>query len=161
MLRVIKIQNTSYDTVGIGDPSDEDYREIPPLGSLTLTHAEYIRKAIRYDMSSYPVKILMPNIELKRVSVKDFGAQGDGVTDDTETIQSAIDYVSFYGGGVVDIPIGVYIVGGILVDGNVFLQGESKLDSVLKLKAGADNAIVSFSDSGSGMSKVRLVGNGR
>ena len=161
MLRVIKIQNTSYDTVGIGDPSDEDYREIPPLGSLTLTHAEYISKAIRYDMSSYPVKILMPNIELKRVSVKDFGAQGDGVTDDTETIQSAIDYVSFYGGGVVDIPIGVYIVGGILVEGNVFLQGESKLDSVLKLKAGVDNAIVSFSNSGSGMSKVRLVGNGR
>lgn len=161
MLRVIKIQNISPETVAIGAPGDEDYREIPPLGSLTLTHAEYIQKAIKYDMSLFDVKILMPNIELKRVSVKDFGAMGDGITDDTETIQSAIDYVSFYGGGVVDLPIGVYIVSGILLDGNVMLQGESKRDSVLKLKADANNAIVSFANSEAGMSKVRLVGDGR
>ena len=45
------------------------------------------------------------------VSVKDFGAVGDGVTDDTAAIQAAIDYVFSKGGGVVKIPAGEYALG--------------------------------------------------
>jgi hypothetical protein len=43
------------------------------------------------------------------VSVKDFGAVGDGVTDDTAAIQTAIDYVYDNGGGTVYFPSGTYI----------------------------------------------------
>ncbi len=42
------------------------------------------------------------------VSVKDFGAVGDGVTDDTSAIQAAIDYVQSIGGGTVIMPEGDY-----------------------------------------------------
>jgi hypothetical protein len=49
-------------------------------------------------------------------SVKDFGARGDGVTDDTLAIQAAIDVAEAEGGGVVYFPPGVYVVGGALQD---------------------------------------------
>ena len=45
-----------------------------------------------------------------RVSVKDFGAKGDGVSDDGKAIQAAEDYVYAQGGGTVYVPAGVYIV---------------------------------------------------
>jgi hypothetical protein len=45
------------------------------------------------------------------VSVKDFGAVGDGVTDDTVAIQAAVAYTeSLIDGGVVYFPVGHYIV---------------------------------------------------
>jgi hypothetical protein len=44
-----------------------------------------------------------------QVSVKDFGAVGDGVTDDTAAIQAAIDYIGGAGGGTVIIPPGEYL----------------------------------------------------
>lgn len=44
------------------------------------------------------------------VSVKDFGAVGDGVADDTAAIQAAIDTVEDAGGGTVTFPAGTYIV---------------------------------------------------
>jgi polygalacturonase len=44
------------------------------------------------------------------VSVKDFGAVGDGVTDDTATIQAAIDAVGASGGGLLLFPAGTYVV---------------------------------------------------
>lgn len=43
------------------------------------------------------------------VSVKDFGAKGDGITDDTAAIQAALDV-----GGVVEIPAGRYVVSSTL-----------------------------------------------
>lgn len=64
------------------------------------------------------------------VSVKDFGAVGDGVADDAAAIQSAINS----GNSVVYFPAGVYIIGTTvnLVTGTI-LVGDS--GAVLKLKA--------------------------
>lgn len=154
MIRVVTIQNTSDSEVAIGD------RTIPALGSLVMPYGEYTNKAIEYDLSSFPIEILLPDIELKKVSVKGFGAKGDGLTDDTKAIQSAIDDVSTYGGGIVEVPIGVYIVDGLIISDNVSLMGESKLDSVFKLKSGSGNAILSLSGASCEISKMRFVGNG-
>jgi len=46
------------------------------------------------------------------VSVKDFGAVGDGATDDTTEIQAAIDAVSAGVGGELYFPAGTYIMNG-------------------------------------------------
>lgn len=49
----------------------------------------------------------------KNVNVRDFGATGDGTTDDRASIQSAIDYCASNGGGAVFFPEGTYLIGSI------------------------------------------------
>lgn len=57
------------------------------------------------------------------VSVKDFGAKGDGVTDDTAAIQAAVDACSANGGGVVYFPFGTYILTAKIIGAsNIFLK---------------------------------------
>ena len=58
------------------------------------------------------------------ISVKDFGAVGDGVTLDTEAIQAAIDRSAEKGGGVVRVPEGTYLCGSIWLRSNVELRLE-------------------------------------
>jgi len=48
------------------------------------------------------------------VSVKDFGAVGDGVVDDTAAIQAAIDATVAQGGGTVYFPAGTYKVTSVI-----------------------------------------------
>lgn len=48
-------------------------------------------------------------------SVKDFGATGDGVTDDTASVQAAIDAVRDVRGGIVFVPAGTYLISSTIV----------------------------------------------
>ena len=86
------------------------------------------------------------------VSVKDFGAKGDGVTDDTAAIQAAIDSVPT--GGKVVVPLGKYIVTDtITISQPIILEGVSAgfeeawsdtdfivKGSVIELKTGSFNS---------------------
>ena len=58
-------------------------------------------------------------------NVLDFGARGDGVTDDTAAIQSAITACQGQGGGIVFLPPGTYLISSTLVISadNVQVQG--------------------------------------
>ena len=57
-------------------------------------------------------------------NVKDFGAVGNGSTDDTSAFQSALDAASTAKGGVVIVPTGRYkIAGHLSVPSNVTLEG--------------------------------------
>lgn len=68
------------------------------------------------------------------ISVKDFGAAGDGLADDTTAIQAAINRVGFLGGGEVYFPPGTYKYTSALtntVDG-VSLRGSGRTSTVIK-----------------------------
>lgn len=63
------------------------------------------------------------------VSVKDFGAVGDGVADDTAAIQAAINAAS-----AVYVPAGTYIVNVVTLDANTELHGDGS-SSIIKQSA--------------------------
>lgn len=69
------------------------------------------------------------------VSVKDFGAVGDGVADDTAAIQAAINAASAANGGIVYVPAGTYSVKALLMKSNVSIFGAGDC-SVLSLAEG-------------------------
>lgn len=53
------------------------------------------------------------------ISPKDFGAKGDGVTNDTDAFFACASYINKCGGGKITIPPGVYIVGKQVLTGSL------------------------------------------
>lgn len=71
-------------------------------------------------------------------NVVDFGAVGDGVTDDTGALQNTINIVAGLGGGVVYLPAGVYVTSACLVvpASYVIVQGAG-WNTIIRPVAGA------------------------
>ncbi|PAU63475.1 glycosyl hydrolase family 28-related protein [Pseudomonas sp. PICF141] len=82
-------------------------------------------------------------------NVQNFGAKGDGITDDTAAIQSAIDAAAAAGGGQVYLPTGTYIVSGgeepsdgcLMLKSNVYLYGDGMGATTVKVADGSDTKI--------------------
>jgi len=61
------------------------------------------------------------------INVRDFGAIGDGVADDSTPIQNAINHVESLGGGTVLLPNGTYLVKkSLLLPSNIHFKGNGK-----------------------------------
>lgn len=91
------------------------------------------------------------------VNVRDVGARGDGVTDDTDAIQAAIDQVCGEGGertGLVYLPAGTYRLTGTLVANRgrtgsgvgPWIWGESRESVRLKLDDNVNEVRVELTD---------------
>ena len=77
--------------------------------------------------------VVSPQFGNKVVNIVDYGAVGDGFTDNTEAINRAITELSQQGGGRVVIPAGVWFTGAIEIKSNIELHAER-------------NALVIFND---------------
>ena len=67
------------------------------------------------------------------VSVKDFGAAGNGVADDTDAISAALGALVTRGGGTLFFPTGTYLINaGIPLVGKVHYKGEGREASIIR-----------------------------
>ena len=83
-----------------------------------------------------PLPFQVPSTEnANTLNVRAFGAVGDGQTDDTLAIQSAVNSAAAVGGGIVYIPAGVYLISAsIELFSHTGLRGDGMGASVLKVK---------------------------
>jgi polygalacturonase len=90
------------------------------------------------DSTFTPPKIQQPTFGAnKQLNVKDFGATGDGSTNDTAAVSKAIEAASTAGGGTVNFPAGKYMVASARIRSNVCLKLDK--DAVIEgLKVGYD-----------------------
>ena len=65
-----------------------------------------------------------PSIPSLTISVTDFGAIGDGVTDCTEAFAKAISHLTQQGGGHLNVPAGIYLTGPIKMKSLIDLHVE-------------------------------------
>lgn len=94
---------------------------------------------------------------LKTVSVKtvkDYGAKGDGTTNDTSAFTSALSDI-----GVAIVPPGTYLVGTLPMSAGQKILGLNRYKSILKYQG--DGAIISISGANCEVSAVTLDGNSK
>lgn len=100
------------------------------------------------------------NIGGATADVRDFGAVGDGVTDDAQAFQSAMDSLGVTDGGTLTIPAGTYLINDIVrLRDNVTIRGHG---AILTKTAGPYSLFVSLSGKeqgyGSGVKNVAVSG---
>jgi hypothetical protein len=69
------------------------------------------------------------------ISVKDFGAVGDGVANDTAAIQSAVNHVAI-SGQILFFPVGTYRAVMIELKSNVTIEGEGRNSEIVMINDG-------------------------
>ncbi len=111
-----------------------------------------------------PGEVLRAHTRLQ-INVTDFGAKGDGVTDDTEAIQKAID--SIENGGIILIPRGTYMIRGLKIKRHgITITGEARFGTRLSRLSGT-LPLIDMSGTGSldnhlkfcSVTNITLIGN--
>ncbi len=93
-----------------------------------------------------------------QLSVKDFGAKGDGLADDTSAIGLALNRCSARGGGRVYLDPGTYLISSqLIMQSNVALVGAGSAVSVIKCTDAGQNCI-NIAGSGTGNNRLEGIG---
>ena len=95
------------------------FREAPPAGtdnievvvSIAIANMETDASLVSFRATDSTTIVRTVQDKMREVvSVKDFGAVGDGVTDDRPAIEAAINYASSIGGAELYYPDGTYLI---------------------------------------------------
>jgi parallel beta-helix repeat protein len=89
-------------------------------------------------------------------NVRDFGAKGDGATNDYTAIQAALTAAASAGGGVVFFPEGTYMIGTVLTVSNNTTVAGVGASSIIKQTAGFNGPAIQNNDTVSGNTTICL-----
>lgn len=93
------------------------------------------------------------------VNVTEFGARGDGLADDTRAFQRALDYLEANGGGVLDIPAGIYNVADLSIKAPTTFDGIGRKTCIINHIS--DGTLFTFDSTGtSELNGLSIYGSG-
>lgn len=88
-----------------------------------MTGARLLYKCFFLAMATILIRLPIQALDLSSgCNPRDFGAKGDGVSKDTDSIQTAIDACEKRGGGTVRLTAGSYLSAPIILKSNITLQ---------------------------------------
>lgn len=99
-----------------------------------------------------------------KINVKSFGAKGDGVADDTESIKNAINYAKENNANIIYFPKGTYLVNNtITLDGGFFIEGDGGRSSstIIKTNTDIDLFVLKATWNGGGFKGIKISGTGK
>lgn len=86
---------------------------------------------------------ILSSAQAEMTNVMDYGAQGDGVSNDSDEIDAAINYIVSIGGGTVFFPAGIYIVSrDVPLFTGVEIKGAGRSLTTIKMAVGAGGNII-------------------
>lgn len=115
-------------------------------------------------------KVSFSMIDGALFNVLDYGAVGDGVTDDTAAIQAAINAAQAQGGGIVKLPYGQFLVSQLVLSGsqvilegsvNAYTYSNPQATSVLICNTGVWAVRIVVESSNCGLRNLGLLGSGQ
>ncbi|SDZ16055.1 Right handed beta helix region [Evansella caseinilytica] len=116
--------------------SNEEIAAVSPAGIVRAKAAGTAVVTVNHEELTKEI-VLHVAANDRRVNVKEYGAYGDGMHDDTAAFQTAIDEIAASGGGDVYVPAGTYLLHPIYLQPFVNIVGEDRDHVVLTL---SDNA---------------------
>ncbi len=123
-LNNLSFTGSEHDALVTAALVDEEGEDFGPEGTATYLDGR---------LGKWEQKIIA-HLEDSEYYVTEFGAVGDGITDDAAAIQAAIDAAVTAGGGIVYFPAGTYLIGTTLswTGDNIILLGAGKDVTIIR-----------------------------
>lgn len=105
-----RIATTNRLNVAVPNASLQQNTQSSQNGNSLMTNMAVSNQAAQTDViNKVKATGITPNTN-QIVALIDYGAKGDGQTDDTQALQKAFDSINQAGGGILDIPAGNYMI---------------------------------------------------
>mgnify|MGYP001060654449 CR=1 FL=1 len=93
--------------------SEVSAENLGELSELRTTEKGTVVRALN-EVNQKTLDVIKKVNNLNFINIKDYGAKGDGVTDDTAIIQGAVNAIMLAGGGTIYFPAGEYLISGTI-----------------------------------------------
>jgi len=145
---ILLFQSSASYSQNIGINTEDPTEELDVNGQIRIREGAqdgYILQSDSLGVGTWTAPI---HVQRKHICVTDFGAVGDGSTDDTEAFQNAIDSVATTG-GTLCVPVGNYSISSTLyVPAGVVVEGEGLGNSSVDATGSTTGSRISYSGVG-------------